>query len=139
MRNHLQQLLSAKIIRRSNFPYASNVVLVKKKTGELRLCIYFRALDQRTLKDSFSLLRIDEIFDSLSGYKYFSILDMKSGYHHEMEEKHKERTVFTVDSTRILRIQQNGFRVSKCTCYLSEAHKTMPWRITPKSLFHILG
>lgn len=65
---------------------------------------------------------------------------MKSGYHQiEIEEKHKERTAFTVDSTRILRIQQNGFRVSKCTCYLSEAHKTMPWRITPKSLFHILG
>lgn len=40
VRNHLQQLLSAKIIRRSNFPYASNVVLVKKKTGELRAYAY---------------------------------------------------------------------------------------------------
>lgn len=40
VRNHLQQLLRAKIIRRSNFPYASNVVLVKKKTGELRAYAY---------------------------------------------------------------------------------------------------
>lgn len=110
VRNHLQQLLSAKIIRRSNFSYASNVLLVKKKTGELRLCIYFRALDQRTLKDSFSLPRIDEIFDSFLGYKYFSILDMKSGYHQiEMEEKHKERTVFTVDSLEFYKYNRMAF------------------------------
>lgn len=141
VRNHLQQSLSANIIRRSNSPYASTVVLVKKKTGELRLCIYFRELDQRTIKDSFSLPRIDEILDSLSGYKYFSIYDMKSGYHQiEIEEKHKERTAFTVDPLEFYEYnQQNGFRVSKCTCYLSEAHETMPWRITPNSLLHILG
>lgn len=97
VRNHLQQLLSAGIIRRSHSPYASNVVLVKKKTGELRLCIDFRELNQRTIKDSYSLPRVDEILDFLSGNKYFSILDMKSGYHQiEIEEKHKERTAFTV-------------------------------------------
>ena len=97
VRNHLQQLLSAGIIRRSHSPFASNVVLVKKKTGELRLCIDFRELNQRTIKDSYSLPRIEEILDSLSGNKYFSILDMKSGYHQiEIEESHKERTAFTV-------------------------------------------
>ena len=66
MRNHLQQLLSTGIIRRSHSPFASNVVLVKKKTGYLRLCIDFRELNQRTLKDSYSLPRIEEILDSLS-------------------------------------------------------------------------
>lgn len=75
-----------------------------------RLCIYFRALDQRTLKDSFSLPRIDEIFYSFLGYKYFSILDMKSGYHQiEMEEKHKERTVFTVDSLEFYKYNRMAF------------------------------
>lgn len=67
--NHLQQLLYAGIIRRSHSPCASNGVLVKKKTGELRLCIYFRELNQRTIKYSYSLPRIDEILYSLSGNK----------------------------------------------------------------------
>lgn len=113
VRNHLQQLLSAGIIRRSHSPYASNVVLVKKKTGELRLCIDFRELNQRTIKDSYSLPRIDGILDSLSGNKYFSILDMKSGYHQiEIDEKHKERTAFTVGPLGFYEYNRMAFRLA---------------------------
>ena len=97
VRDHLQQLLSAGIIRRSHSPFTSNVVLAKKKDGKLRLCIDFRQLNNRTIKDNYALPRIDEILESLSGNRYFSVLDMKSGYHQiEIEESHKERTAFTV-------------------------------------------
>ncbi|KAK3104940.1 hypothetical protein FSP39_013542 [Pinctada imbricata] len=97
VRDHLQQLLSAGIIRKSHSPFTSNVVLAKKKDGKLRLCIDFRQLNQRTIKDNYALPRIDELLESLSGNKYFSVLDMKSGYHQiEIEEIHKERTAFTV-------------------------------------------
>ena len=97
VRDHLQQLLSAGIIRRSHSPFTSNVVLAKKKDGKLRLCIDFRQLNNRTIKDNYALPRIDEILESLSGNRYFSVLDMKSGYHQiEIEECHKERTAFTV-------------------------------------------
>jgi len=61
------------------------------------MCIDYRQLNQRTIKDSYALPRIEELLDSLSGAKYFTVLDMKSGYHQvEIEEDHKQRTAFTV-------------------------------------------
>lgn len=97
VRSHLRQLLSAGVIRKSHSPWASNVVLARKKDNSLRLCIDFRQLNQRTIKDSYGLPRIEDILDSLNGAKYFTVLDMKSGYHQiEIEEEHKQRTAFTV-------------------------------------------
>ncbi|XP_056017057.1 uncharacterized protein LOC130053684 [Ostrea edulis] len=97
VRNHIQQLLTSGVIRRSKSPWASNVVLVRKKNGQLRMCIDYRQLNQRTVKDAYALPRIDDILDSLHGNRYFTVLDMKSGYHQiEIEENHKERTAFTV-------------------------------------------
>lgn len=97
VRLHIEQLLSAGIIRKSKSPFASNVVLVKKKDGTLRMCVDYRMLNKRTIKDSYALPRIEDILDTLSGSKFFSVLDMKSGYHQvEIEEAHKHRTAFTV-------------------------------------------
>ena len=97
VRNHLQQMLEAGIIRRSHSPFASNIVLVRKKDNSLRICTDFRFLNSRTINDAYSLPRVDEILEALSGSKYFSVLDMKSGYHQvEIDEHHKERTAFTV-------------------------------------------
>ena len=97
VRNHLQQLLTAGIIRKSRSPWASNVVLVRKKDGSLRMCVDYRQLNERTIKDSYALPRIEEILEALSGNKFFTVLDMKSGYHQvEVDEEHKARTAFTV-------------------------------------------
>ena len=97
VRSHLDQLLSAGIIRKSFSPFASNIVTVRKKSGKLRICADFRFLNKRTIKDSYALPRIDDILDTLSGSKFFSVLDMKSGFHQvEIEERHKQRTAFTV-------------------------------------------
>ncbi|XP_071142173.1 uncharacterized protein [Mytilus edulis] len=97
VRNHLQQLLSAGVIRRSHSPWSSNVVLVRKKDGKLRMCVDYRQLNLKTIKDLYALPRIEEILDSLGGNTYFTVLDMKSGYHQvEIEEEHKQRTAFTV-------------------------------------------
>ena len=96
LREHLCQLLEAGIIRRSHSPWASNIVLVRKKNGKLRMCVDYRELNKRTIRDSYSLPRIDELLDCLGGQKYFSVLDMKSGYHQvEIEENHKAYTAFT--------------------------------------------
>ena len=97
LRDHLEQLLASGVIRRSKSPWCSNVVLVRKKTGKLRMCIDYRMLNEKTIKDSYALPRIEEVFDVLHGAKVFSVIDMKSGYHQvEMEEEHKDRTAFTV-------------------------------------------
>ena len=79
----------------SSSPFASNVVLARKKDNTLRLCVDFRQLNLNTKKDSYSLPRIEDLLDCLSHSSYFSVVDMKSGYHHE---PHKERTAFTVGS-----------------------------------------
>ena len=97
VRQHLEQLLSAGIIKKSKSPWASNIVLVRKKNGSLRMCVDYRCLNSRTVKDAYALPRIEEMFDVLKGSKYFSTIDMKSGYHQvEIEEEHKDRTAFTV-------------------------------------------
>ena len=64
---HLEQLLKANIIRKSHSPFASNIVLVRRKNGKLRLCLDFRQLNMNTIKDSYALPRIEELLDGLSG------------------------------------------------------------------------
>ena len=76
----LQDLLDRNIIRRSASPYASPIVLVKKKNGQLRLCIDYRCLNAKTQRDAFPLPRIEETLESLGGSKFFSSLDLTHGY-----------------------------------------------------------
>ena len=97
VRQHLKEMLDAGAIRPSKSPFSSNVVLVRKKDGGLRFCIDFRKLNSRTVKDAYTLPRIDDTIDTLIGAKYFSKLDLRSGYWQvEMSEKDKEKTAFTV-------------------------------------------
>ena len=76
----LQDLLDRQIIRKSASPYASPIVLVRKKNGQLRLCIDYRLLNAKTVKDAFPLPRIEETLECLSGSRLFSSLDMAHGY-----------------------------------------------------------
>ena len=96
VKQHLQQMLQAGVIRHSNSPWCSNMVLVRKKDGSLRLCIDYRELNKRTIRDSYSLPRIEETLDSLAGAQYFSSLDLRSGYWQcQIAEEHKPRTAFS--------------------------------------------
>ena len=84
-------------IRKSNSPWASAVVLVRKRDGSLRFCIDLHKLNACTIKDAYSLPRIDETLDCLGGAIIFTSLDLKSGYWQvEMEEELKPLTAFTV-------------------------------------------
>jgi hypothetical protein len=95
----IKELLKNKIIRPSLSPWAAPIVLVKKKTGETRLCVDYRKLNAITKKDSFPLPRIDDVLDLLVGQKFFSTLDMASGYWQiEIEEQSKEKTAFIVEN-----------------------------------------
>jgi hypothetical protein len=97
VRGHLQKLLDTGVIRESDSPYASGVVLVRKKNGKLRFCVDYRQLNQRTIKDAYALPRIEESLDCLAGSKYFSSLDLRSGYYQvEVDEADKGKTAFTV-------------------------------------------
>ena len=97
VKQHLQEMVEVGAIRRSFSPWASMVVLVRKKDGGLRLCIDLRKLNNRTFKDGFALPRIDDTLDCLHGAKWFSTLDLKSGYWQvELEEEVKPLTAFTM-------------------------------------------
>ena len=90
-------MLDVGAIRPSNSPWASAVVLVWKKDGKLRFCINLQKLNARTIKDAYSLPRIDKTVDCLNGAEWFSSLDLKLGYWQvEMEENSKALTAFTV-------------------------------------------
>jgi hypothetical protein len=76
----LNDMQCRRVIEESDNPWSSPVVLVRKKNGELRFCVDYRKLNDVTKKDWFPLPRIDNTLDTLSGAKWFSTLDLKSGY-----------------------------------------------------------
>lgn len=97
VRQSLNEMLSVGAIRPSQSPYSSNVVLVRKKDGALRFCIDFRKLNSKTIKDAYSLPRINDSFDRLIGAKYFTKLDLRWGYWQvNIREEDKAKTAFTV-------------------------------------------
>ena len=88
---HIQEMLNLGAIRPSNNPWASAIVLVRKKDGRLRFCIDLRRLNNRTIKP-----KIESILDSLIGAQIFSTLDLKAGYWQvEMAEECKAYIAFT--------------------------------------------
>ena len=92
---HVDDMLNRGIIQPSTSPWASPIILVKKKDGTDRFVVDFRRLNAVTRKDSFPLPRIDDALDALNGTKYFSSMDLMSGYWQvEMEPESRERTAF---------------------------------------------
>lgn len=95
VRKHLRELLDAGVIRESESPFSSAIVVVKKKNGDIRLCIDYRKLNLQTIKDAYALPNLEESFSALTGSKWFSVLDLKSGYYQiEMNEEDKPKTAF---------------------------------------------
>ena len=99
VKKHLEEMLALDAIKVSHSPYSSPVVLVRKKNGKLRFCIDLRRLNSKTKRDAYALPRVDDMFDSLSGARWFSSLDIKSAYWQvELAEGDKEKTAFSVGS-----------------------------------------
>ncbi len=82
VRRHIKELLAAGIIKESRSPYASPIVVARKKSGAIRMCIDYCTLNARTVPDQYSTIRIDDALDCLAGSKWFSVLDLRSGYYH---------------------------------------------------------
>ena len=97
VRKHVHDMLACGAIRHSHSPWSSNIVPVRKKDGSLRLCLDFRKLNAKTIRDAYQLPRIEETLDNLAGARIFSSLDLQSGYWQiEMSEESKEMTAFSV-------------------------------------------
>ena len=91
----VEEMLSGGVVRESASPWASPVVLVRKKSGDIRFCVDYRRLNAVTRKDVFPMPRIDDLLDQLNGKRVFSTLDAKSGYWQiPMDPKSIEKTAF---------------------------------------------
>ena len=94
--SQIDNMLKENIIQPSTSPWASSIVMVKKKDGSTRFCVDYRKLNDVTIKDAYPLPRIDESLDQLAGAKWFSCLDLNAGYWQvETDPGDREKTAFT--------------------------------------------
>lgn len=90
-------MLAKRVIEESDSPWSSPIVLVNKKENSIRFCIDFRKLNEITTKDNHSIPRIESTLDALSGSKYYSTIDLKSGYLQvKVAEEDKPKTTFSI-------------------------------------------
>ena len=95
----VEEMLQAGLIQESDSPWAAPVVIIDKKDGSKRFCVDYRRLNSVTTPSTYPLPLIDDILARLGGSKYFSTLDLKSGYHQlPMDPDSRDKTTFVVES-----------------------------------------
>lgn len=95
LEDEVKKLEEKGLIEKSNSPWSSQTVMVQKKDGSWRMCIDYRKLNERTIKDAYPLTRIDENLDTLEGAEWYSSLDLDMAYHQvPMDPDDKEKTAF---------------------------------------------
>ena len=87
VKHHIEDLLNKQFITKSQSPYSSPDVCVRKKDGTLRLCVDYRDLNRRTIPDRHPIPRVQETLDNLGGNSWFSVLDQGKVYHQGLMEK----------------------------------------------------
>ena len=96
MRSQIEEMLSKGIIKVTNSPWLAPPVLVKKKDNSLRFCIDYRSLIKVTQKDAYPLTLTDHVQDKLSGMKFFTKLNLNSGYWQiSVVDSDRDKTAFS--------------------------------------------
>jgi len=92
----VERLLQAGIIEESTSPWRAPILFVRKKDGKLRMCIDYRRLNKHTIANMYPIPIIDEMLDHLQDSEYFTLIDLRSGYHQVLvAEKDREKTAFS--------------------------------------------
>ena len=141
VQNEIEKMLEQEVIEPSVSEWNSPICLVTKKSGEWRFCVDLRALNSVTRLDTYPLPRIDETLDHLSNSKYFSTLDMASGYWQiSLNSKDRDKTSFAIPGlgtwrfkvmcfglknapssfSRLMEVVLKGLQFEKCLVYLDD-------------------
>ena len=124
VRKCLDVWLKAGIIRPSKSPYASQVVIVRKKTREIHICVDFRKLNAISIRDSFPLPRIEEALQAVQAATWFTSFDLAQGYlQMAMEEEDMKKTAFRAGSSGLYEFTRMPFRLKNpgaSFCHLME-------------------
>ena len=113
VRKCLDNWLKQGIIHPSKSPYASQVVIVRKKTGEICLCVDFRKLNAISICNSFPLPRVEEALQASQAAVWFSSFDLAQGYlQMAMEEEDIEKTAFRAGSSGLYEFTRMPFRLT---------------------------
>jgi len=92
---HVSHMLEHDVIEPAASPWCSNVIMVRKQDGTMRLCVDYRKLNCLTVKDKFPLPKIDTCLDTLNGCEFFSTCDLRCGYWQtEINERDRDKTAF---------------------------------------------
>ena len=138
--DEIDSMLEKDIIQPSTSPWSSPILLVTKRDGSIRFCIDYRRLNAVTVKDAYPLPRIDDSLDALSGARWFSTLDLVSGYWQaEILESDRPKTAFYCHKglfqfkvlpfglcnapavfERLMELVLHGLTWEKCLCYLDD-------------------
>ena len=110
VRKCLESWLKHGIIRPSKGPYASQVVIVHEKSGEIQLCVDFRKLNAISIRDSFPLPRIEEALQAVQAAVWFTSFDLAQGYlQMAMEEADIPKTAFHAGSSGLFKFTRMPF------------------------------
>lgn len=91
----INEFLQDGIIRHSRSPYASPILLRRKKNGQYRMCVDYRKLNEKIVKDRYPLPLMEDVIDSLYAEKTFSSIDLKNGFFHvDIDEGSRQYTAF---------------------------------------------
>ncbi|UYV72451.1 hypothetical protein LAZ67_9003197 [Cordylochernes scorpioides] len=140
IQEEVDKMMDIGVVQPSESPWASPVVLVRKRDGSVRFCVDYRGLNKVTKKDVYPLPRVDDALDCLKGAKIYSTMDLKSGYWQiSVDEADREKTAFiTPDGLFEFKVMPfglcnapatfermmdgllKGLRWTICLCYLDD-------------------
>ena len=140
VREHLKEMIEAGAIKPSTSQYSSNVVIVIKKDGTIRFSEDFRKSNNKTIKDAYAIPGVDGTVHLLAGAKYFTKLDLRSGYWQvEIKDEDKKKTAFRVGTMGFYEFNRMPFGLCKAPATFQRMMEHCMGEVNLRDCFGLTG